>query len=478
MTEASRAADQAPRRGSLRIDKVCGEGSDGTGVGSGGPLAAMTVAEVKDLDHHHRYPCIQIKNPRYNPQIPKSKSVHPNQNPQIAKSPRTPVTHQLPPPYELRAEEAAPSATGLRQLPHLLQPWLQPPLCPTVEPAGKEAEKEALPAVTGPGDGGEVTTEEWPRWGTSSPLPVTVAAVVRELLERRRRRVLLPRRCREEVATTVPEKRMMPLRGHRPPGKGDADQGRALCEGVARQEKGVGSDGSEDPLATATGGVDPASTRVEQRCRRQVGVVPEIRTSASDLAQFLRAHRISHVCLRAIIGVPNYKLLALGSSLATASAWVARHVLPYAGANSSTPAHHRHRRRRRGPHRSPLRAPHAPPGLLAMQSYSMMQSNGVIPLDNALFKTLPPSLEMVDLHTLALLHYTNMFDVVHVAVKNLYVSGDRIPMPVLVMEDLLVSVTSNEELPHMRDEYDHLRAARLSTSFWLLVSTVIAITGV
>lgn len=48
----------------------------------------------------------------------------------------------------------------------------------------------------------------------------------------------------------------------------------------------------------------------------------------------------------------------------------------------------------------------------------------------------------------------------------------------LVDKDLLVLVTSNEELPHMRDEYDHLRAARLSTSFWLLVSTVIAITGV
>uniref|UniRef100_A0A0E0I916 Uncharacterized protein n=1 Tax=Oryza nivara TaxID=4536 RepID=A0A0E0I916_ORYNI len=170
----------------------------------------------------------------------------------------------------------------------------------------------------------------------------------------------------------------MPLRGYRPPGKGDADQGRALlarrrvplprgkaprvpwvvAEGgegdtLRRRQRrawvmvavGVGSDGSEGPLATATGGVDPASTRVEQRCRRQVGVVPEIRTSASDLAQFLRAHRISHVCLRAIIGVPNYKLLALGSSLATASAWVARHVLPYAGANSSTSAHHRHRRR-------------------------------------------------------------------------------------------------------------------------------------
>uniref|UniRef100_A0A0E0I915 Uncharacterized protein n=1 Tax=Oryza nivara TaxID=4536 RepID=A0A0E0I915_ORYNI len=208
MTEASRAADQAPRRGSLRIDKVCGEGSDGTGVGSRSeglvkphaPKAFHLIPISTTIvgDHHHRYPCIQIKNPRYNPQIPKSKSVHPNQNPQIAKSPRTPVTHPLPPPYELRAEEAAPSATGLRQLPHLLQPWLQPPLRPTVEPAGKEAEKEALPAVTGPGDGGEVTTEEWPRWGTSSLLPVTVAAVIRELLERRRRRcVWTERRGRE-----------------------------------------------------------------------------------------------------------------------------------------------------------------------------------------------------------------------------------------------------------------------------------------
>jgi hypothetical protein len=31
-----------------------------------------------------------------------------------------------------------------------------------------------------------VTAEEWPRWGTSSPLSATMAAVVRELLERRR----------------------------------------------------------------------------------------------------------------------------------------------------------------------------------------------------------------------------------------------------------------------------------------------------
>uniref|UniRef100_A0A0E0LBD0 tRNA-uridine aminocarboxypropyltransferase n=1 Tax=Oryza punctata TaxID=4537 RepID=A0A0E0LBD0_ORYPU len=70
--------------------------------------------------------------------------------------------------------------------PHLLQPRPSPPAPPrsamafSAEPAPEEAEEEPLPLVTGPG---EVTAEEWRRWGTSSPLPATVAAVVRELLE-------------------------------------------------------------------------------------------------------------------------------------------------------------------------------------------------------------------------------------------------------------------------------------------------------
>ncbi|KAF0889550.1 hypothetical protein E2562_026963 [Oryza meyeriana var. granulata] len=236
--------------------------------------------------------------------------------------------------------------------------------------------------------------------------------------------------------------------------------------------------------------------------------------SPSDLAEFLRAQRITHVRLydadprflsalassgaRAIVGVPNDELLALGSSPATASAWVARRVLPYAGANSSSP----------GlitaiavGDEVPTALPSALPVLLpAIQSlaaalaaanlssipvstplpfsvvldpfppsqaffnqslaksfllpllshlantstplmlnlypyYSLMQSNGVIPLDNALFKPLPPSLEMVDPNTL--LHYTNVFDAmldaVHVAVKNLNVSGGG-GVPVLVTE--------------------------------------------
>uniref|UniRef100_J3ML86 glucan endo-1,3-beta-D-glucosidase n=1 Tax=Oryza brachyantha TaxID=4533 RepID=J3ML86_ORYBR len=235
--------------------------------------------------------------------------------------------------------------------------------------------------------------------------------------------------------------------------------------------------------------------------------------SPSDLAEFLRAQRITHVRLydadprllsalassgaRAVVGAPNDGLLALGSSPATASAWVARRVLPYAGANSSSP----------GlitaiavGDEVPTALPSALPVLLpAIQSlaaalaaanlssipvstplpfsvvldpfppsqaffnqslaksfllpllshlantsaplmlnlypyYSMMQSNGVIPLDNALFKPLPPSLEMVDPNTL--LHYTNVFDAmldaVQVAVKNLNVTGGGVP--VLVTE--------------------------------------------
>ncbi|EMS48280.1 Glucan endo-1,3-beta-glucosidase 1 [Triticum urartu] len=65
--------------------------------------------------------------------------------------------------------------------------------------------------------------------------------------------------------------------------------------------------------------------------------------------------------------------------------------------------------------------------------YSLMQSSGVVPVDNAMFKPLPPSLEMVDPNTL--LHYTNVFDAmldaVYVALKNLNVSAG---IPVLVTE--------------------------------------------
>jgi exo-beta-1,3-glucanase (GH17 family) len=48
--------------------------------------------------------------------------------------------------------------------------------------------------------------------------------------------------------------------------------------------------------------------------------------------------------------------------------------------------------------------------LNAYPYYDYMQSNGVIPLDYALFRPLPPDKEAVDANTL--LHYTNVFDAI------------------------------------------------------------------
>ncbi|CAM0906019.1 unnamed protein product [Alopecurus aequalis] len=248
--------------------------------------------------------------------------------------------------------------------------------------------------------------------------------------------------------------------------------------------------------------------------------------SPLDLAAFLRAERITHVRLydadprllsalassgaSAIVGVPNDELLALGSSPATASAWVAKRVVPFAAANSRSP----------GlisaiavGDEVPTALPSALPVLLpAIQSlaaalaaanlssipvstplpfsivldpfppsqayfnqslaksfllpllshlantssplmlnlypyYSLMQSNGVVPVDNAMFKPLPPSLEMVDPNTL--LHYTNVFDAmldaVYVALKNLNVTAS---VPVLVTETGWPSYGDRKEEPY------------------------------
>jgi len=237
--------------------------------------------------------------------------------------------------------------------------------------------------------------------------------------------------------------------------------------------------------------------------------------SPSDLADFLRAQHITRVRLydadprllsalasagaRVIVGVPNDELLALGSSPATAAAWVARRVLPFAGVNSSTPAvisaiavgdevptalpsalpvllpairslaaalaaanlsssipvstplpfsvvedpfppsqaffNQTLAKSLVAPLLAHLASTSAPLMLNLYPYYSLMQSKGVIPLDNALFRPLPPSLEMVDPNTL--LHYTNVFDAmldaVHVAVQNLNVSGGG-GVPILVTE--------------------------------------------
>ncbi|KAK3127133.1 hypothetical protein QOZ80_7AG0568740 [Eleusine coracana subsp. coracana] len=238
--------------------------------------------------------------------------------------------------------------------------------------------------------------------------------------------------------------------------------------------------------------------------------------SPSDLASFLRAQHITRVRLydadprllsalaptgvRAIVGVPNDELLALGSSPATASAWVTRRVLPFAGPNSTSPnlisaiavgdevptalpsalpvllpairslsaALAAANLSSSIPVSTPLPFslvldPFPPSQAYFNQSlaksfilpllahlantssplmlnlypyYALMQGGGVVPLDTALFRPLPPSQEMVDPNTL--LHYTNVFDAmvdaVHVAVRNLLGNNSAAPPPVLVTE--------------------------------------------
>jgi glucan endo-1,3-beta-glucosidase 1/2/3 len=231
--------------------------------------------------------------------------------------------------------------------------------------------------------------------------------------------------------------------------------------------------------------------------------------SPSDLAAFLRAQHITRVRLydadprllsalassgvRAIVGVPNNELLALGSSPESATAWVARRVLPFAGVNSSTPdlisaiavgdevptalssalplllpaiqslsAALAAANLSTIPVSTPLPFsvvldPFPPSQAFFNQSlaksfilpllahlantsaplmlnlypyYALMQGDGVVPLDTALFRPLPPSQEMVDPNTL--LHYTNVFDAmldaVRVAVKNLVNATDDVPI--------------------------------------------------
>ncbi|XP_047067871.1 glucan endo-1,3-beta-glucosidase 1-like isoform X1 [Lolium rigidum] len=253
--------------------------------------------------------------------------------------------------------------------------------------------------------------------------------------------------------------------------------------------------------------------------------------SPSDLAEFLRAERITHVRLydadprlltalassgaTAIVGVPNDELLALGSSPATASAWVARRVLPFAAASSKNPglisaiavgdevptalpsalpvllpaiqslaaalaaanlssipvstplpfsivldpfppsqAHFNQSLAKSFlvPLLAHLANTSAPLMLNLYPYYALMQSGGVVPVDNAMFKPLPPSLEMVDPNTL--LHYTNVFDAmldaVYVAVRNLNVTttGGAGAVPVLVTETGWPSYGDRKQEPY------------------------------
>lgn len=191
-----------------------------------------------------------------------------------------------------------------------------------------------------------------------------------------------------------------------------------------------------------------------------------------------------------IISVPNEQLLAVGQSNATAANWVARNVVAHYPAVNITaiavgsevlttlpnaalvlvnalkfvhsalvaarldnaikvstphsssiildsfPPSQAFFNRSWDPVLSPLlkflQSTNSPLMLNVYPYYDYMQSNGVIPLDYALFRPLPPNKEAVDSNTL--LHYTNVFDAVvdaaYFAMAYLNVTN----VPVMVLE--------------------------------------------
>ncbi|KAJ3699206.1 hypothetical protein LUZ61_002911 [Rhynchospora tenuis] len=213
-----------------------------------------------------------------------------------------------------------------------------------------------------------------------------------------------------------------------------------------------------------------------------IGTVLSAMPSPTQVVALLKSQNIRHVRLydadasllaalantgiRVIISVPNEQLLAIGSSNATAAAWVSRNVAAHFPAVNisaiavgsevltsmpnaaplllpairflqsaliasnldkfvkvstphsssiildSFPPSQAFFNRSLNPVLSPLlrflQSTSSPLFLNVYPYYEYMQSNGVIPLDYALFRPLPPNKEAVDTNTL--LHYTNVFD--------------------------------------------------------------------
>lgn len=220
--------------------------------------------------------------------------------------------------------------------------------------------------------------------------------------------------------------------------------------------------------------------------------------SPENLVSFLKFQKITHVRIydanqdilealsgsqiKVIIGVPNNQLLGIGSSNATAAAWIGRNVAAYYPETlisaiavgdevlttipSSGPlllpaleslysalvaANLHNQIKVSTPHAASIILDTFPPSqsffnqtlsaillpLIQFLSktgsplmmnlypyYVFMQNKGVVPLDNSLFKPLTPSKEMVDPNTL--LHYTNvldaMIDAAYFSMKNLNIT--------------------------------------------------------
>ncbi|XP_042428207.1 glucan endo-1,3-beta-glucosidase 3-like [Zingiber officinale] len=199
---------------------------------------------------------------------------------------------------------------------------------------------------------------------------------------------------------------------------------------------------------------------------------------------------LANTGISVVVSVPNEQLLAVGQSNATAANWVARNVVAHVPAVNITAVSVGSEVLTALPNAAPLlvpalryihsalvaanldgaikvSTPHSssiildsfPPSqaffnrtlepvivpmlkfLRSTGSYLMLnvypyydylQSNGIIPLDYALFRPLPPNKEAVDANTL--LHYTNVFDAVVDAAYFAMAYLNMTNMPVVVME--------------------------------------------
>ncbi|KAI4313744.1 hypothetical protein L6164_026699 [Bauhinia variegata] len=215
--------------------------------------------------------------------------------------------------------------------------------------------------------------------------------------------------------------------------------------------------------------------------------IQHVRLYDSDRAMLIA---LANTGIRVTVSVPNDQLLGIGQSNATAANWVARNVIAHVPATNITAitvgsevlttlpnaapvlvsslkfiqsalvaANLDRQIKVSTPHSSSVIIDSFPPSqaffnrtwnpvmvpllkfLQSTGSYFMLnvypyydyrQSNGVIPLDYALFRPLPPNKEAVDANTL--LHYTNVFDAVvdaaYFAMSNLNFTN----IPIVVTE--------------------------------------------
>ncbi|PPR80550.1 hypothetical protein GOBAR_AA40163 [Gossypium barbadense] len=170
----------------------------------------------------------------------------------------------------------------------------------------------------------------------------------------------------------------------------------------------------------------PSPTQVVALLKAQN--VWHVRLYDADRAMLLA---LANTGIQVTISVPNEQLLGIGQSNATAANWVARNVIAHVPATNITAIAVGSEVLTALPNAAPvlvsalklihsaLVASNLDSQIKSTGSYLMlnvypyydyMQSNGVIPLDYALFRPLPPNKEAVDANTL--LHYTNVFDAI------------------------------------------------------------------